>query len=97
VPIDSDQAAIDRLKSAPGASLVDFDRKRLKPWTVCDSTVSINLMDKNAFTARWRLDVQNLLNRQYAFNIGDPFEGTHFGAPRIWKMGLELQLKKAER
>jgi hypothetical protein len=97
VPIDSDQAAIDRLKSAPGAFLVDFDRKRLKPWTVCDSAVSINLMDKSAFTARWRLDVQNLLNRQYAFNFGDPFEGTHFGAPRIWKMGLELQLKKAER
>jgi hypothetical protein len=95
VPLDSDVDAINRLKALPGAFLVDFNRQRLKPWTGCDSTVSFDLMARKAFMARWRIDVQNLFNRQFAFNFGDPFEGTHFGAPRIWKMGLELQFKKS--
>ena len=43
--------------------------------------------------ARLRADVENIFNRAYAFDFGDPFEGTHFGTPRVWKVGVELRFK----
>ena len=37
--------------------------------------------------------VFNLANARYAFNFGNPFSGTHFGAPRSAAFGLRLAVR----
>jgi len=32
----------------------------------------------------------NLFDRGYAYNFGNPFSGTHFGAPRTASLSLRL-------
>jgi outer membrane cobalamin receptor len=92
-PLNADPGDLARLEALPGSYLVDFNRQRLKPWIVSDATTSFDLLDSKSVNARLRADVENLFNREYAFEFGDPFEGTHFGTPRIWKVGLEVRFK----
>jgi hypothetical protein len=92
-PLNADPEDLTRLQALPGAYLVDFGRQRLKPWIVSDATASFELIERTSMNARLRADVENIFNRAYAFDFGDPFEGTHFGTPRVWKVGVELRFK----
>jgi hypothetical protein len=38
-----------------------------------------------------RADVHNLLGRRFAYTVGNPFEGTRFGHPRLVRVGLRWQ------
>jgi len=40
---------------------------------------------------RWslRADVQNALGTRFAYTVGNPFEGTRFGHPRMLRVGVE--------
>ena len=40
-----------------------------------------------------RAAVLNLTDARYAFNFGNPFSGTHFGAPRTFRLDLKLALR----
>jgi hypothetical protein len=35
-----------------------------------------------------RAQALNLLNDRYAYNFGNPFSGTHFGAPRSGSVSI---------
>ncbi len=35
-----------------------------------------------------QLDLQNIANRKFIYNFGNPFSRTHFGHPRPWADGL---------
>jgi outer membrane receptor for ferric coprogen and ferric-rhodotorulic acid len=35
----------------------------------------------------------NVFDRAYAFNFGNPFSGTHFGAPRQFRIDLRFALE----
>jgi hypothetical protein len=35
----------------------------------------------------------NLFDANYAYNFGNPFSGTHFGAPRSARLDLRLALR----
>jgi hypothetical protein len=37
--------------------------------------------------------VNNLTNRTYAFNFGNPFSGTHFGSARRVGMSVRVEVK----
>jgi hypothetical protein len=37
--------------------------------------------------------VLNAFNRRYAFNFGNPFSGTHFGAPRQFRVDLSASFR----
>jgi outer membrane receptor protein involved in Fe transport len=37
---------------------------------------------------------ENLTNQTYAFNFGNPFSGTHFGAPRRVGLTVRVQVGK---
>ena len=37
-----------------------------------------------------RASVLNAFNRAYAFNFGNPFSGTHFGAPRTFRVDAQV-------
>ena len=46
-----------------------------------------------ASSCRPRASVFNLTDARYAFNFGNPFSGTHFGAPRSVRLDLRLALR----
>lgn len=82
VPLEIDPDRLEELKSAPGADLVDFQRERVKPWTVLGASAGAELFRKERVALGVQFDVLNLTDRRFAYNFGNPFEGTHFGYPR---------------
>ena len=40
-----------------------------------------------------RAAVLNLFDAAYAYNFGNPFSGTHFGAPRTASVGLRIETR----
>jgi hypothetical protein len=37
-----------------------------------------------------QFDLQNIANRKFVYNFGNPFSGTHFGYPRSWGGRIKL-------
>jgi hypothetical protein len=76
-----------------GAELVDFARGRVRPRTVFDLTLS-QVLQRGAHTeTSVRLSVLNFTNHVYALNFGNPFSGTHFGAPRTIRAEVRIGLR----
>jgi len=90
VPLDVSDERLESLRSAPGADLVNFDRRRVKPWTVFDFSSGANILKRERLTVSAQLSIQNIANKRYAHNFGNPFEGTHFGHPRLWGGRIKL-------
>ncbi|MEP7117397.1 MAG: hypothetical protein ABI880_07440, partial [Acidobacteriota bacterium] len=86
--LDDDEAAA--LASRPGAHLIDLDRGRVKPRLVVDVTTSRRLRCTSWGAVTVRASVQNAFGRAYAFNFGNPFSGTHFGAPLTFRLDAQL-------
>src|SRR5262245_43434754 len=92
-PIEVEADNLEELKSAPGAALVDFERGRVRPRTVLNFSAGINLFRKDKVTCSVQLDVLNLADKLFAYNFGNPFEGTHFGYGRRWGGWLKIELR----
>jgi outer membrane receptor for Fe3+-dicitrate len=84
----------DELRKLPGSELVNFDTGRVKPWYVFGLSGGMDLVRKDRFTVGAQLDIQNLDDRPFAFNWGNPFSGTHFGYPRLIAGSLKFSFKK---
>jgi hypothetical protein len=82
------------LQALPGANLVNFDSERVKPWYVFGWSGGMDLLHKDRIVLGAQLDVQNLANRDFAFNWGNPFSGTHFGYPRLVAGSLKFSFRK---
>jgi outer membrane receptor for Fe3+-dicitrate len=70
------------LLERPGAELVDVSSGRVRPRTVLDLSVSQLLQRGKHSETSVRVSILNVTDRAYALNFGNPFSGTHFGAPR---------------
>ena len=92
-PLEVEEDDLADLMERPGAELVDFEGGRVRPRTVFDVTVSQTLHRGGRTEASVRLAVLNLTNRAYALNFGNPFSGTHFGAPRTIRAELRIGLR----
>jgi outer membrane receptor for Fe3+-dicitrate len=90
VPLEVDEDSLEELMSAPGAELVDFERQRVKPWTVFDFSAGADLFRDERVSVAAQFDIQNVADRRFAYNFGNPFEGTHFGYPRLWSGRIKL-------
>jgi outer membrane receptor protein involved in Fe transport len=90
VPIEVDPDKLQRLRSLPGADLVNFDRVRVKPWSVFDFSAGWDVFKEGRATVQAQFDVQNLANQRFVYNFGNPFSGTHFGYPRLWGGRIKL-------
>ena len=90
-PLDVESLA--DLLDRPGAELVDFDRGRVRPRTVFDLSVSQLVQRRDHAETSVRLSVLNFTNHAYALNFGNPFSGTHFGAPRTVRVEVRVGLK----
>lgn len=91
VPLDEDDA--DELLESPGADRVDFAAGRVKPRTVVSLLATLPLFSTDSVTAIAGVQVMNLFDAQYAYNFGNPFSGTHFGAPRTAAISLRVQFR----
>lgn len=91
-PIEVEEDDLADLMERPGAELVNFDTGRVRPRTVFDVMVSQALHRSRRTETSVRVGVLNLANRAYALNFGNPFSGTHFGAPRTIRVDLRIGL-----
>ena len=82
-PLEVDVDELDELMDTRGADLVDFDRLRVKPYAVFNLAVGVEVMKADHLSVGWQLDAQNLFNKRFAYNFGNPFSGTHFGNSRL--------------
>ena len=83
-PIERGDEELDELAERPGAEMVDFDRGRVKPRTVVSAIGDVPVWRSQRRSLRLRLSVLNLFDDEYAYNFGNPFSGTHFGALRTF-------------
>ncbi len=81
-PLEVEEEQETELAERPGAELVDVERGRVRPRTVLDVSAAQTLWTTARAEVSIRLTVTNFTNTRYAFNFGNPFSGTHFGAPR---------------
>jgi hypothetical protein len=90
-PLEVDDPA--DLIGRPGADLVDFASGRVRPRTVFDLTLSQVLQRGDHTETSVRLSALNFTNHAYALNFGNPFSGTHFGAPRTIRLEVKIGLR----
>ena len=83
-PLEVDPDELKDLKERPGSDLVNFKRRRMKPRSLFDFSVGKDFSIREKHSIRTQFDVQNLTNKRFAYNFGNPFSGTHFGHPRLW-------------
>ena len=93
VPMEVEEERLEELKSAPGAELVDFERGRVKPRTTFNFSAGVNLFKREKVICAAQLDVLNIADKFFAYNFGNPFEGTHFGYGRRWSGGLKIEFR----
>jgi hypothetical protein len=94
VPMELPDLDPDELAQLPGAQLVNFDTGRVKPWYVFGWSGGMNIARTENYGVDLQVDIQNLANRAFAFNWGNPFSGTHFGYPRLIAGSLKFSFKK---
>jgi hypothetical protein len=94
VPLELPDLDSNALHALPGADLVNFNTGRVEPWYVFGWSGGMDLVHKERFTVGAQIDVQNLADRPFAFNWGNPFSGTHFGYPRLIAGSLKFSFSK---
>ena len=94
VPLELPDLDSDELHALPGANLVNFDTGRVKPWYVFGLSGGVDLIRKERFITSAQIDLQNLADRPFAFNWGNPFSGTHFGYPFLISGSLKFTFRK---
>jgi outer membrane receptor protein involved in Fe transport len=72
---------------------IDFQRGRVRPRTILDFSIGIDLMRKERTTLNLQFDVQNLTNELFLYNFESVFSGTHVGPPRLLSGRLGLRFK----
>lgn len=77
----------------PGAELVNFDRRRVRPWTTLDFSTGADFFADERVTIRLQFDIQNLTDHRFAYDFGNPFEGTHFGHPRMYSGRIKFTFR----
>jgi hypothetical protein len=90
MPLEVEDDSLEELRSRPGADLVNFERGRVKPWSIFDVSTGIDLFRDERVSLQTQFSVENLANRRFVYNFGNPFSGTHFGYPRKWSARIRL-------
>jgi len=92
-PLEVEEERLEELKSAPGAELADFERGRVRPRSTFNFSAGVDLFKKEKVACAAQVDVLNIAGRVFAYNFGNPFEGTHFGYGRRWSVGLRIEFR----
>lgn len=89
-PIQREEDEEDDLRARPGAEMVNFEKGRVRPRTVVSVVAEVPIVSRGRRSIVLRASILNLFDAAYAYNFGNPFSGTHFGAPRTASAGLHL-------
>ena len=92
-PLGIGDDAADDLEGRPGSGTTDFGSGRVKARAIVDLQAEwpvARTRRADVFLTGW---VNNLINDTYAFNFGNPFSGTHFGALRRVGVGMRVAVK----
>jgi outer membrane receptor protein involved in Fe transport len=81
-PLEVDEDDLDDLRDRRGAEAVDVETRRVRPRLVADLQAQVDLHRSGRGATILSVWIENVANRTYAYNFGNPFSGTHFGAPR---------------
>jgi outer membrane receptor protein involved in Fe transport len=92
-PIELDDDEADELVGRPGAELVDFEKGRVKPRFLVSVAGHVPVWRGERASVQLRAAVLNLFDERYAYNFGNPFSGTHFGAPRTFSVGVRVETR----
>jgi outer membrane receptor for ferrienterochelin and colicin len=92
-PVQQDDDDLDELLDRPGAEMVDFEAGRVNPRTVVSLLLTAPFFRGANVTASAGVQLLNLFDARYAYNFGNPFSGTHFGAPRTFAVNLRLRFR----
>jgi hypothetical protein len=90
VPIEDE---LDEFLQQPGADRVDIAAGRVKSRTVVSALATLPVFSAASKTATLGVQVLNVFNANYAYNFGNPFSGTHFGAPRTVAVNVRLHFR----
>ena len=89
-PVQRGDEDLDELRERPGAELVDFEAGRVKGRAIASILAEAMVWKRGRQSAALTGAVMNLFDQPYAYNFGNPFSGTHFGAPRTASLSLRL-------
>jgi len=98
-PLDIEEGEADRLtdqlrrQGVEPDAVVDLKTGRVKPRTLLNFSTGMGLLRKERLSVSVQFDIQNLANRLFAYNVGNPFSGTHFGYPRLYSARLKLTFR----
>jgi outer membrane receptor protein involved in Fe transport len=92
-PIQREEGEEDELAGRPGSELVDFERGRVKPRVLFSLVVGWPVVATDRVRLTLRGSILNLFDRDYAYNFGNPFSGTHFGAPRTAAVNARIEFR----
>ncbi|MEO7270653.1 MAG: TonB-dependent receptor [Vicinamibacterales bacterium] len=93
-PVGLDQEEVDNLRGRPGSETVDFETGRVKPRAVLDLLASWMVTRGRGTDATVTVWMNNVTDQTYAYNFGNPFSGTHFGAGRRFGVSLRLGFRQ---
>jgi outer membrane receptor for ferrienterochelin and colicin len=91
-PLEVDPDEREELMKRPGSDLVNFDTGRVRPRSVFDVMAGTRLFRAGGRELTVRGSILNVTGERFAFNFGNPFSGTHFGAGRTFQIGLQVRL-----
>jgi len=93
VPLEVEEDELDELRERTGADLVNFERARVKPWTVFDFAAGFELFREQRVSVQTQVGVENFTNKRFVYNFGNPFSGTHFGHPRMFQARIKFTFR----
>ena len=94
-PLEVDEEEFEELMERPGSELVDFETGRVRPRQLFDVMAGTRLFRRGSHEVMLRASVLNLAGERFAYNFGNPFSGTHFGAGRTFQLGVQVRLGRA--
>ena len=89
-PLEVDEDELDELMERPGSELVNFETGRVLPRQLFDVMAGTRLFRAGGHEFSLRGSILNFAGERFAYNFGNPFSGTHFGAgPHVsdWHAG----------
>lgn len=92
-PLEVEDDELLELQERPGAELVDFARRRVRPRQVLDASVTHRLVRTARVDVEVRGALLNLTGERWAYNFGNPFSGTHFGPGRTVQAGVRVSMR----
>jgi hypothetical protein len=90
-PLEVDEDEEDDLRERPGAEMVDFESGRVRPRTIVSMQAAWPLLTRDRRAIELQASLFNAFDARYAYNFGNPFSGTHFGAPRSAAIAIRLK------